>query len=157
MIAGRTDLPVLLPFRPGARSAGARRPGRGHALALVSGLVLSIGIGDALAAPGVPSILATLVKWTPLLATGFLLNIAISFIAMAIGTALGTLLGLMQISLFPPGARLLLGDDAVLPQRALARALVLLHAAPALRDADRASDRAAAGLAQGDLRPVARR
>src|SRR5215207_5044278 len=56
---------------------------------------------------------------------------------------------------FAPGARLLLGDDAVLPQRALARALVLLHAAPALRDADRAGDRAAAGLAQGDLRPVA--
>jgi polar amino acid transport system permease protein len=50
----------------------------------------------------VPSILATLVKWTPLLATGFLLNIAISFIAMAIGTALGTLLGLMQISLLRP-------------------------------------------------------
>jgi len=102
MIAGRTDLPVLLPFRPGARPAGAWRPGRGHALALVFGLVLSIGVGDALAAPGVPSILATLVKWTPLLATGFLLNIAISFIAMAIGTGLGTLLGLMQISLFRP-------------------------------------------------------
>jgi polar amino acid transport system permease protein len=101
--AGRTDLPVLLPFRPGARD-GARtwQVGRGHALALIAGLVLSIGIGDALAAPGVPSILATLVKWTPLLATGFLLNIAISFIAMAIGTGLGTLLGLMQISLFRP-------------------------------------------------------
>ncbi len=39
---------------------------------------------------------------------GFLLNIAISFLAMAIGTALGTLLGLAQISLLPPGARLLL-------------------------------------------------
>src|SRR5262249_35750727 len=47
-------------------------------------------------------ILATLWKWTPLLAQGFLLNIAISFLAMAIGTAAGTFLGLCQISLLPP-------------------------------------------------------
>jgi polar amino acid transport system permease protein len=104
MIADRSDLPVLLPFRLGSAQAAAPswRPDRRHALALVAALCVAIGIGDALAAPGVPSILATLVKWTPLLATGFLLNIAISFIAMAIGTALGTLLGLMQISLFRP-------------------------------------------------------
>jgi polar amino acid transport system permease protein len=102
VIAHRTDLPVLLPFRPGAPRAAAWRPSPGRALALAAALVLSIGVGDALAAPGVPSVLATLVKWTPLLAAGFLLNIAISFIAMAIGTALGTLLGLMQISLMRP-------------------------------------------------------
>jgi polar amino acid transport system permease protein len=104
MIADRSDLPVLLPFRLGSAQAAAPswRPDRRHALALVAALCVAIGIGDALAAPGVPSILATLVKWTPLLATGFLLNIAISFIAMAIGTALGTLLGLMQISLLRP-------------------------------------------------------
>jgi polar amino acid transport system permease protein len=104
MIADRSDLPVLLPFRLGSAQAAAPswRPDRRHALALVAALCVAIGVGDALAAPGVPSILATLVKWTPLLATGFLLNIAISFIAMAIGTALGTLLGLMQISLFRP-------------------------------------------------------
>jgi polar amino acid transport system permease protein len=104
MIADRSDLLVLLPFRLGSAQAAAPswRPDRRHALALVAALCVAIGIGDALAAPGVPSILATLVKWTPLLATGFLLNIAISFIAMAIGTALGTLLGLMQISLFRP-------------------------------------------------------
>jgi polar amino acid transport system permease protein len=104
MIADRSDLPVLLPFRLGSAQAAAPswRRDRRHALALVAALCVAIGIGDALAAPGVPSILATLVKWTPLLATGFLLNIAISFIAMAIGTALGTLLGLMQISLFRP-------------------------------------------------------
>jgi polar amino acid transport system permease protein len=37
-----------------------------------------------------------------LLAAGFLLNIAISFIAMAIGTVLGIFLGLFQISLLRP-------------------------------------------------------
>jgi polar amino acid transport system permease protein len=69
---------------------------------LVTALALSAGIGDAQAAPGLPSILAILLKWTPLLALGFLLNIAISFVAMAIGTLLGTFLGLLQISLVRP-------------------------------------------------------
>src|SRR6202521_1462489 len=44
----------------------------------------------------------TILKWTPLLAQGFALNIAMSFLAMAIGTALGLPLGLGLISLMPP-------------------------------------------------------
>jgi polar amino acid transport system permease protein len=55
-------------------------------------------VGEAQAGPGTPSILATLIKWTPLLARGFALNIAMSFLAMAIGTVLGLLLGLGLIS-----------------------------------------------------------
>ncbi len=53
-------------------------------------------------------IIETLVKWTPLLLVGppgefggFVLNITVSFLAMAIGTATGLVLGLGQISLFP--------------------------------------------------------
>jgi polar amino acid transport system permease protein len=104
MIADRADFPVLLPFRLGAAREGAPgwRPQRRHVLVLAVALALSIGVGESYAAPGAPSILATLAKWTPLLAAGFLLNIAISFIAMGVGTVLGTFLGLMQISLARP-------------------------------------------------------
>jgi polar amino acid transport system permease protein len=69
---------------------------------LVATLLVSAGIGEANAGPGAPSILATIVKWTPLLAQGFALNIAMSFLAMAIGTAFGVALGLGQISVLAP-------------------------------------------------------
>src|SRR5207248_475090 len=64
--------------------------------------MLAVGIGQAAAAPAAPSVLATLIKWTPLLAQGFALNIAMSFLAMGIGTALGFGLGLALISLHRP-------------------------------------------------------
>ena len=48
------------------------------------------------------SIVTTLVRWTPLIARGFALNLAISFLAMAIGTVAGVALGLARISLLPP-------------------------------------------------------
>jgi polar amino acid transport system permease protein len=44
------------------------------------------------------STLRALLGWIPLLFQGFLLNIVISVMAMAIGTGLGTLLGIMQIA-----------------------------------------------------------
>ena len=70
-----------------------------HGALITVALMMSASIGDALAAPGAPSIMATIVKWTPLLAQGFALNIAMSFLAMAIGTLFGVALGLGQISL----------------------------------------------------------
>ncbi len=101
---GSSDLPVLLPFRPGRRTeaepAPRLGPAWGVALALV--FVLSAGIAEAQGGAGQPSTIATILKWTPLLAQGFALNILISFLAMAIGTAAGTILGLCQISLLPP-------------------------------------------------------
>jgi polar amino acid transport system permease protein len=95
-----TDLPVLLPPRP--RAAEPLRLRAAHGVALLVLLAVSVGIGEAQAGPGQPGIVATLLKWTPLLARGFALNIAISFLAMAIGTVVGTGLGLCQISLLPP-------------------------------------------------------
>jgi len=65
-------------------------------------LIVAVGVGEAQAAPGTPGIIATILKWTPLLAQGFALNIAMSFLAMAIGTVVGVPLGLAQISLLPP-------------------------------------------------------
>jgi polar amino acid transport system permease protein len=48
------------------------------------------------------SVIDLLIKWTPLLAQGFVFNLAISFMAMAIGTVAGVLLGLCRISLLAP-------------------------------------------------------
>ncbi len=100
-IAGRTDLPVLLPFRLGRAEAPWRLNAR-HGAFLIAALTLSIGLAEAQAGPGDRSILATILTWTPLLAQGFALNIAMSFLAMAIGTVLGLPLGLGQVSLRAP-------------------------------------------------------
>ncbi len=58
-------------------------------------------------------IVETLIKWTPLILFGpprefggFVLNIVVSFLAMAIGTAAGVALGLGQISLMPTVRRI---------------------------------------------------
>ncbi|MFA6020662.1 MAG: hypothetical protein WC722_10420, partial [Rhodospirillales bacterium] len=53
---------------------------------------------EALAAPGQPGILASLLKWTPLIFKGFLLNLLASVLSMALGTLFGAFLGLAQIS-----------------------------------------------------------
>ena len=103
MTAGRTDLPVLLPLRAQApRAAGGFQLSAWHGVALVIALFFSVALGNAAAGPAVASIPATIWKWTPLLAQGFSLNIAISFLAMAIGTVVGVPLGLLQISLLLP-------------------------------------------------------
>jgi polar amino acid transport system permease protein len=101
MITNRTDLPVLKPFRIG-HAAPAWHWSPRHGAALAAALIAFILIGEAQAAPGAPGIIATIAKWTPLLLQGFALNIAMSFLAMAIGTAIGVPLGLAQISLLPP-------------------------------------------------------
>jgi polar amino acid transport system permease protein len=102
-VGGRTDLPVLLPFRPrGSAQGPAFRLRARHGLMLAAALTLSVGVAEAQTAPGAPSIIATILKWTPLLAQGFALNIAMSFLAMAIGTVAGFPLGLGQVSLLGP-------------------------------------------------------
>jgi polar amino acid transport system permease protein len=101
MITNRTDLPVLKPFRIG-NAAPAWRWSPWHGAALGLALIAFVLIGEAQAAPGAPGIIATIAKWTPLLLQGFALNIAMSFLAMAIGTVIGVPLGLAQISLLLP-------------------------------------------------------
>jgi polar amino acid transport system permease protein len=73
-----------------------------HGVLLFLALLLAVGSGEAQGGPGAPSIIATMLKWTPLLAQGFALNIAMSFLAMAIGTVLGLALGLGLISIARP-------------------------------------------------------
>lgn len=94
--------PVLLPCRA-PRPDDAARWGSGKtALVLCLGLVPMLAVSQADAAPASEALLATLWKWTPVMFQGFLLNIGISMLSMAIGTVAGAFLGLMQISLLPP-------------------------------------------------------
>ena len=104
-------LPVLLPpaaclaaavLRERAASPGTLRLERSHGLALAAVFLCACGIAQAQSQPSDPGVLETIWKWTPLLARGFLFNLAISFLAMALGTLAGLLLGFAQISLLPP-------------------------------------------------------
>jgi polar amino acid transport system permease protein len=103
-----TDLPVLLPSadRLMRRVAAERAVGAPmlrldawHGVVLVLIFLCAASMAEAAAIAPRASVLATLLKWTPLLLRGFAFNLAISFFAMAIGTALGAFLGLGQISL----------------------------------------------------------
>ena len=102
-LRGTTDLPVLLPVKtPGPAAAPLRIRAR-HGLWLAAFCLLSAGWAEAQSvAPEKESALAALVTWMPVLLQGFIFNIAISFLAMVIGTVTGAALGLMQISLLPP-------------------------------------------------------
>jgi polar amino acid transport system permease protein len=106
-----TDLPVLLPrAHHVARAATAERAfgtpplrlGAAHGVAILLLFLVGCGIAQAQAEAGQPSIFATIWKWTPLLLRGFLFNLAISAIAMSIGTVVGMFLGFAQVSLLPP-------------------------------------------------------
>ena len=103
----RTDLPVLLPFK--ARAAGEADdllfsrwlvsiPKSGW---VCFALLLLMWPQLSLAANGYTytDAFAALWKWIPfIVGSGFLFNILISFFAMFIGTLLGVVLGLMQVS-----------------------------------------------------------
>lgn len=90
------DLPVLLPFaRSEARAAPRLRPAHGWLLCGLAAAALPAwaqGGGAAL------SPLEVVVKWAPLLLTGFAFNVAISLMAMAIGTLAGVGLGLAMLA-----------------------------------------------------------
>ena len=108
----RHELPVLLPFGPGVPRAGGMEGkheilpvGRMRAVHL---LWLFLIFGASAFAAGAqadaakPSIVKTILVWTPLLLKGFGFNILISFMSMAIGSVIGSVLGVLQISLLPP-------------------------------------------------------
>ena len=104
-ITAKSDLPVLLPFEPFKPNENQHQLDgwlKQFGILVIGGLIVTTMIGTAAASPAEPSIIATMIKWTPLLAKGFGFNILISFLAMAIGTVLGLGLGLLQISLLLP-------------------------------------------------------
>ncbi|MFE1599521.1 amino acid ABC transporter permease [Methylobacterium sp. ID0610] len=93
-------LPVLLPVRPVPGPRMRLRPVHGLMIglgaALLSGAAAAQQAGPAALAP-----LEVVVKWAPLLLTGFIFNIAISLMAMLLGTAAGLWLGLGLIAVQP--------------------------------------------------------
>jgi polar amino acid transport system permease protein len=102
-IANRGDFSVLLPMRIG--SAAPSTPWRlkpWHGVLIAVAFVLAVSAAQAQSGPDKPSIIATIIKWTPLLAQGFALDVAMSFLAMAIGTVAGFPLGLGLMSLSRP-------------------------------------------------------
>jgi polar amino acid transport system permease protein len=102
-INNNTELPVLLPFTLHAREPfSLTRLTSGHTVLLAVVLFLLPALAAAQAPVAPVSIVATILQWTPLIARGFALNIVISFLAMAIGTLAGLVLGLGLISLRRP-------------------------------------------------------
>lgn len=105
-----TDLPVLKPFT--GQAAGHDDLSFSRFIANLSAwsvatimmmLVLWPAVAMAQAKYTVGDAFDALWKWIPFLVTqGFALNILISFLTMAIGTAFGVLLGLWQISPLKP-------------------------------------------------------
>jgi polar amino acid transport system permease protein len=117
VLPNSTDLPVLLPPDAalsarrdnevaGGFAASVLTPKVGLTLALL--LAFSVCLAEAQAqgvAVSRTGVLETMIKWAPLMFQGFLFNILVSFMSMAIGTFAGTLLGLAQVSLFRPVRR----------------------------------------------------
>ena len=106
------QLAVLLPVSNHSIKASAVEPNSDQPPAMriravhVLGLFFVFGISAFAAGTqsgsDQPSILNTIIIWTPLLLKGFGFNILISFMSMAIGTVIGAGLGVLQISLLPP-------------------------------------------------------
>jgi polar amino acid transport system permease protein len=108
-MTARAGWPALLALPPRGAPRGAQERPRGAGLltartglALAVALVASIVVAQVRPVPGEPSVVELLVKWTPLLARGFLFNLLISFCAMLVGTVAGVLLGSARISLRRP-------------------------------------------------------
>ncbi|MHA6687562.1 amino acid ABC transporter permease [Mesorhizobium sp. A556] len=95
-ITAKTDLPVLLAVRPPSVPVFRFRPWHGLALA---GAVMMFAPGAvAQTAVQESSIIGVIIKWMPLLLTGFAFNLLISVLSMALGTIVGVGLGLLQMS-----------------------------------------------------------
>ena len=94
-----SDLPVLLPFRVSrTRARVTLRPVQAWLLAAwLAGLVLVVP-AFAQGAETVLSPLQVILRWAPLLLTGFAFNVAISLVAMLLGTVAGLGLGLGLVS-----------------------------------------------------------
>lgn len=96
----KTDFAVMLPTGKRLQCEPFRIK-LWHGLALFGFCLLSSNYVFADDAQTQESALGVLLKWMPLLLSGFLFNIIISFCSMALGTIVGTALGLGQISLIP--------------------------------------------------------
>lgn len=100
-----TDLPVLKPFRaPAIAPTGLAAPtmiGSGVLAAIAILFAASLAFAQT-AVPTMHDRVAVLLRWAPLVFQGFLFNILISFLSMALGTVIGAFAGIAQVSLLAP-------------------------------------------------------
>ncbi len=102
----RGHMPVLLPMR--IRADALPLADRMFNLWTFSALMLvfaAVLIAPAFAQDAVPErrgVIAILLEWTPTLGKGFGFNVLISILSMAIGTVLGVMLGVLQVSPIRP-------------------------------------------------------
>jgi polar amino acid transport system permease protein len=94
--------PVALPQASGDRSSGAALFSARTGLLLLAAFVVSAAVAQVETPAAKATVPELLVKWTPLLAKGFLFNLLISVCAMSIGTVAGVALGFARISLLAP-------------------------------------------------------
>ena len=97
----KTDLPVMLPVTKPTPEPILLRLKPGHILFIAVLVIAGPSLVSAQSGAPVLGPFATLLNWMPLLLKGFIFNLVISISAMALGTAVGALLGLGQISLVP--------------------------------------------------------
>ncbi|MDQ6619971.1 MAG: amino acid ABC transporter permease [Pseudomonadota bacterium] len=93
--------PVALPASSRGlldRSSGAILLTSRTGVALLAIFVISTAAAQMQGTATQPGVIELLIKWTPLLAQGFLFNILISILAMVVGTVAGVLLGFARIS-----------------------------------------------------------
>lgn len=95
----KTDLPVLITPGPVAGDPFRFKLKLWHGIVIILFTVISSSVAYAVSDPAKSSIVEVLIRWMPLLLKGFVFNLVISICAMAIGTLVGTALGLGQISL----------------------------------------------------------
>lgn len=98
MTAYKTDLPVMLPLNTGVSKAAPFKLTIWHVAFVILVCVFTSTLSFAAAEDGRESVFSVLFRWMPLLLKGFIFNLVISFLAMAIGTFAGAMLGLGQIS-----------------------------------------------------------
>lgn len=95
---------AVTPFQIDARRLASLAPSRmvrgwqGVLLLVLFLGSLAVTQAQDQAAPDAPTAIATLVRWMPFILKGFVLNLLMSFIAMALATLLGIGLGLLQLS-----------------------------------------------------------
>ena len=102
MKTAATDLPVLKPFRAAPVAPSGLAAPTILSAGLVAGVAIvfaaSLAVAQATAPATRDSAVTILMRWAPLIFQGFLFNLLISVLSMALGTAVGVLFGIGQVS-----------------------------------------------------------
>ena len=96
----KTDLPAMLPYKSVETETFGTNIKLWYILPVLALILGSSAIAQSGSDVHLGSI-ETLMRWMPLLLKGFIFNVVISVMAMAIGTGTGAVLGLGQLSLNP--------------------------------------------------------